>query len=213
MKSKIYILLLFFLLNACRETRDHNSFEHSQSKIILVDSNANEPIGMSENIKPTNKITFPTIGDFSLSSMKQDSTHEYGGGDCEGQITRYSIDQIALGVDSLFCGEYGYTFTHYLLNTHNNVQAVHSIKCEWNVNPDKKNSSVYILTEKIIDFNTDTAKILIRIDTLFEYNVSNDKYPEPSNKAFTVETTKDQKSLAKKVELEYMSQWDADLLH
>jgi hypothetical protein len=119
MKSIIFLITIF-LFSSC------NFQENNQNNYTKGDTS--EEIPTQENNHEI--LELPILGTFSLSNMKIDSLHEYGAGDCWGTVTKYSLKDIGLAIDTMSCGEYGYTYTYYFLNDKGSILTVFQKKSE-----------------------------------------------------------------------------------
>ena len=152
------------------------------------------------------KIDIPVIGSFELSKMKMDSLNEYGAGDCWGNIRRYSLPNIGLAIDSMTCGEYGFTYTYYLLSDKDFIQVVYTKNSESILNPET-NSYFYVQEEQVIDFNSDPATSMTKIDTLTDYKLRE----KPIDKEFSTEILKDKQTTYEHLEMNYQGTWEMEI--
>ncbi|MBB6613158.1 hypothetical protein H7F15_19115 [Pontibacter sp. Tf4] len=143
-----------------------------------------------------------TKGKFNTSGVRRDSTNEYGAGDCFGKVTYYSQESMGFGIDSMSCGEYGYTYTHYLLDSKKAIQAVYLKKSESLLQPD--GNWKYALTERIFDFRNSQATIMERVDTLNDYN------KDVIAKDFEVKKLNDRQSALKKWATDFKELWEME---
>ncbi|QCR21371.1 hypothetical protein [Pontibacter sp. SGAir0037] len=143
-----------------------------------------------------------TLGKFNTSGVTKDSTNEYGAGDCFGKVTYYSQKSMGLGIDSMSCGEYGYTYTHYLLDSKKTIQAVYLKKSESLLQPD--GNWKYALTERIFDFRNSQATIIERVDTLNDYNKN------VIAKDFEVKKLNDRQTALKKWTTDFKELWELE---
>ncbi|MBL4898683.1 MAG: hypothetical protein JKX76_03430 [Colwellia sp.] len=149
-------------------------------------------------------IDLPVFGSFDLSSISSDSTHEYGAGDCWGKVEQLSYEHVAFGIDSMFCGEYGFTFTHFLLTKSGTLQAVHILNCEW-ITKSEGGSHDYILTERVFDFNTVPQELYERVDTVGNLEITE------INAEFKKDTLLDAQTTYEHWELQYEGIWTLEL--
>ena len=196
--KNICLIAIICLLGACGPKQNEKSEKGQDS--LLIDIKEKETTTNQHG----NKIDLPAFGVFDLAAMKVDSTHKYGAGDCEGNVTRYASAHGGLATDSLLCGEWGYTYTHYLLSPKGSIQGVFITKSESAVNP-QNNAYYFILTEQIIDFKSDPASVLVRIDTANDY--SNKVIEKP----FTEDTTANLQTSQDHWQMEYESLWEKEL--
>jgi hypothetical protein len=140
-----------------------------------------------------------TLGKFSRSGVTRDSTNEYGAGDCFGKVTYYSQGSMGLGIDSMSCGEYGYTYTHYLLDSKKAIQVVYLKKSEALLQPE--GNWKYALTERIFDFRNSQATIMERVDTL------NDLNKDVIAKDYEVKNLNDRQTALKKWATDFKELW------
>jgi hypothetical protein len=143
-----------------------------------------------------------TLGKFSTTGITRDSTNEYGAGDCFGKVTYYSQKSMGLGIDSMSCGEYGYTYTHYLLDSKKAIQAVYLKKSESILQ--SEGNWKYALTERIFDFRNSQATIKDRADTL------NDNSKDLIAKDFVVTKLNDRQTALKKWTNNFKELWETE---
>ena len=151
-------------------------------------------------------LELPVIGSFELTKMKLDSLNEYGAGDCWGTVRRYSLPNVGLAIDSMTCGEYGFTYTSYLLSDKDFIQVVYTKKSESILNPETT-SYFYVQQEQVIDFNSDPAISMTRTDTVNDYKLREN----PIDKNFVTETLKDRQTTYEHFEMEYQGIWEMEL--
>lgn len=118
MKSKILLFAFWVLAAAC------NSVQESEIASTDQEDIPEQTVQPLEEQETTDKaytldseLEILTLGKFNTSRVTKDSTNEYGAGDCFGKVTYYSKKSMGLGIDSMSCGEYAYTYTHYLLDS------------------------------------------------------------------------------------------------
>lgn len=201
MKFKIYIFAVILLVTACNSQQDTS--ENNQ-KDIQAESIEDTLESKNISIKPPVQIDLPIIGNFDLAAMNVDSTHEYGAGDCFGKVARYSMEHVSLCLDSMSCSEYGQTNTAFLLTPKNIIQVV-CINKWTSFYKLKDEKYVYILLERIIDFNTIPATIFERKDTVENYMT------DKLTMEFTKDTLTDTQTSYEHWEMELQGIWDAEL--
>ena len=138
--------------------------------------------------------------------MEIDSINEYGAGDCWGKVIRYSLPNIGLAIDSMSCGEYGYTYTYYLLSLKDFIQVVF-IKESESLLDTVNESYFYVQREHIYDFNSSPAILMTRIDTVYEYNLRENLI----KKKFINESLKDRQYTSQFLNAEYNGVWSKEL--
>ncbi|MDX5513575.1 MAG: hypothetical protein LPK01_15310 [Hymenobacteraceae bacterium] len=151
---------------------------------------------------PESELEILVLGKFLLPDVSTDSTNEYGAGDCFGKVTYYSQRNIGLGIDSMSCGEYGYTNTHYLLNSKKMVQAVYLKKSE--SLPQSDGTWKNALTERLIDFRNNRAIVKERMDTV------NDDTQSIINKKFEIKELKDRQTSLEHWNNEFQVLWEKE---
>jgi len=196
MKS-IYLIVMVCLIASCN-LQTKTKKDNNKSTNISVKTNS------AKNATKTNSeiLKLPIIGSFKLSKMKIDSLNAYGAGDCWGEVKRYSLPNGGLAIDSTTCGEYGFTYTYYLLDDKDFIQVVYIKKSESILNP-KTNAYFYVQEERVIDFNSDPATSKIKMDTINDY-----KQREISiNKSYSTKILKDKQVTYKHFEKKYQETW------
>jgi len=161
---------------------------------------------IENDTEQTDNLEIPVIGSFELSKMKMDSLNKYGAGDCWGTIRRYSLPNVGLAIDSMTCGEYGFTYTYYLLSDKDFIQLVYTKKSESILDPETS-SYYYVQEEQVIDFNADPAISMTKIDTLTDYKLRE----MPINKDFSTENLKDKQTTYEHFEMEYKGTWEMEI--
>ena len=154
--KKLVILTLCFYIVSCGSPKD----EKIDIEPPIVKSTSQSPVKQT-------LVNLPIMGSFNIDEMTIDSTNKYGAGDCWGSIRRYSLPNVGLCTDSMICGEYGYTYTSYLLSPINFIQVVHTMESETVLD----SIPSYILTERIVDFNSHPATFMERIDTVLNNRI------------------------------------------
>jgi len=166
MKFKTYLFSFWVIVVACNSAPKENP-----KTLIKQEVKSEQTTSSNEDLKSSSKepnsnseMELLTLEKFKMLSISIDSTNEYGAGDCFGKVTCYSPENFILGFDSMSCGEYGYTNTHYLLDSKKMIQAVYLKKSESLLQPN--GNWKYALAERIIDFRNNQAIIREKIDTL-----------------------------------------------
>ncbi|MCP4442935.1 MAG: hypothetical protein GY810_28855 [Aureispira sp.] len=159
----IPLVLLYFLV-ACNTTTENTT----NTNTTPTDTVATTP-KPDTTATPTESIVameggrvIPVLGQFDLAQMTQASSNEYGGGDCFAKATKYTLAQTVLVTDSMSCGEYGSTYTHYLLDANDKILAIyiHSPKMHFN---DDSDQMTFRVLEQTIDFRTEPISTTERI--------------------------------------------------
>ncbi|TRZ43129.1 hypothetical protein [Robertkochia solimangrovi] len=208
MKS-IYIIIIVCLLGSCNsQTNTKTKNTESTDLTQKVDSTEKLTEKSTQTDYQLEKIDIPVIGTFELSEMKMDSLNEYGAGDCWGTIRRYSLPNFGLAIDSITCGEYGFTYTYYLLSDKDFIQVVYTKKSESILDPET-NSFFYVQEEQVIDFNSDPATSMNKIDTLTDYKLRE----KPIDKEFSTEILKDKQTSYDHLEMNYQGTWEMEIDH
>jgi len=203
----IYLIIIVWLVTSCGFQKNKRSESLLSSDSVEKTNSTNEH---SENLTEMESnpeiIELPVIGTFELNNMKLDSLNKYGAGDCWGTIRRYSLPDVGLAIDSMNCGEYGYIYKYYLLSNKDFIQVVYTKKSESILNLEK-NTYFYIQQEQVIDFNSDPAISMIKIDTVYEYNLRDN----PINKKFVTTDLRDVQKIYNQLDNEYQGKWDMEL--
>ena len=105
----------------------------------------------------------PVVLIFDTVTNPRQYSHDYGAGDCFGNITRFQGDKI-IALDQMSCGDYGYTNTRYWLNSNDAIEYVVIDRSESVVLGDPDTWS-YIITERHMDFTVQPPIHWQRIDT------------------------------------------------
>jgi len=196
----IFILLLF----SCNNTSSINEEVSADTALYLLDSDTETNVideqSSISNIDNNSILKLPVIGTFDVSDMAIDSAYEYGTGDCWGNITQYSYDNIALGVDSNSCGDYGFRNTYYLLSKNGGLQVVYRKESSSFLSP-RSNVRSYVRSETVVDFNQIPAVSYIRIDTsesISDFSIDQE---------FRIDTMSDTQTSYEHWTLEYEGLW------
>lgn len=200
----IYLIVTICLFTACDESKsDHSSTPSTHPEMDIVNDSLSAEMDDSTAIEMSAEILeIPVIGKFDLNTMNVDSVKAYEGGDCWGTIRRYSSPTSGLAIDSVTCGEFGYTYAYYLLSTKDFIEVVYVKKSEsvWNVDTD---SFCYIQQEQVTDFNAVPVITLTKSDTVYDYQQRDHKI----NKEFVTETLKDTQTMREILEMNYKGTW------
>jgi hypothetical protein len=204
MKFKINLFAFCFLVAACNTAPKSNP-ETSVKKELKPGQKITSVENLQSSQKepnPESELEILTQGKFKMPDVSVDSTNEYGAGDCFGKVTYYSQRNIGLGIDSMSCGEYGYTNTHFLLNSKKMVQAVYLKKSESLPQPDGNWKNA--LTERLIDFRNNRAIVRERMDTI------NDDTKSIINKKFEIKELKDRQTSLEHWNKEFQILWEKE---
>ena len=165
----ILLITLCILIFAC----DNPNQDKTESFSSELSKENKDTLPLKTNLPNTRKHDNVNcslyINNIAINNMKIDSTNEYGGGDCWGNIKLYSNDSIRLGLDSMNCGDYGYHYTQYYFNNNYSLQKISRLELETIFNTEIKKNS-YKLTETVFNFKTKTIKT--RTDTTFDSSIS-----------------------------------------
>jgi len=205
--KNFYLIIIVCVLGSCN-SKTKTGTENSESADLTqkVDSTKKPVVKSTQTAFEPGKLDIPVIGSFELSEMKMDSLNEYGAGDCWGNIRRYSLPNVGLAIDSMTCGEYGFTYTYYLLSDKDFIQVVYTKKSESILNPET-NSYFYVQEEQVIDFNSDPATSMTKIDTLTDYKLRE----KPIDKEFSTEILKDKQTTYEHLEMNYQGTWEMEI--
>ena len=167
-------------------------------------------IKLIDNSPPTSSkseiLELPLIGSFELAKMKIDSLNKYGAGDCGRIVRRYSMPNVGLAIDSMTCGEYGFTYSYYLLSDKDFIQAVYTKKSSSVSNP-KTNSYFFVQQERVVDFNSVPATSKTKVDTISDYTLREN----PIDKKYSTEILKDKQITYEYFEMEYKATWEIEM--
>jgi len=205
--KNIYLIVIVCLIASC-DSQTSKRVDNNQIPDLSVetDSTTNPIENLTKTESKSELLELPVIGTFELTSMIMDSTNEYGAGDCWGKLARYSLPSVGLAIDSMTCGEYGFTYTSYLLSDKDFIQVVYTKKSESILNPETT-SYFYVQQEQVIDFNSDPAISMTRTDTVNDYKLREN----PIYKNFVTETLKDRQTTYEHFEMEYQGIWEMEL--
>ena len=159
MKNILSLIIFFSFLGACDSPQENNNnlTEKNQTDSVVTDT-VKHP---TETPVTTGGLQVPTLGQFDLAAMAKDAPHKYGGGDCYGHATKYALDQTIFVTDSVSCGEYGSTYTHYLLDASGKIQAIYINEPKMQF-VDGADQPTFVVREQVIDFRTDPITTLER---------------------------------------------------
>ncbi|WP_417907776.1 hypothetical protein [Christiangramia aquimixticola] len=157
----------------------------------------------SANSEITGNSILSVMETYDLSKMKTDRVNEYEFGDCWGKTGKYSLPHLKLVIDSMSCGEYGYTYSNYLLSSDNVIQVFY-VKQSESVMPPEADSYFFVQQEKVINLNSDPPTVLRRSDTVYEYGLREN----PIKKKFETGILRDKQITAKQFEREYSEIWE-----
>ena len=203
MKYKILLFAFGALAAACYPVHESETASTDQEDITAqMEQPPAEQVATDRVYTLDSELENLTLGKFNTSGVTRDSTNEYGAGDCFGKVTYYSQKGMGLGIDSMTCGEYGYTYTHYLLESKKGIQAVYFKKSESLLQPD--GNWKYALTERILDFRNSQATIMERVDTL------NDNNKDVIAKDFEVKKLNDRQTALKKWATDFKELWEME---
>jgi hypothetical protein len=204
MKSICFIVIVCLFSSCDSQTKTYNN--ERPNVLVKTDS----PTILVENVTETDSeleiLVLPIIGSHELSNMKIDSLNEYGAGDCWGKVRRYSLPNVGLAIDSMTCGEYGFTYTYYLLSVKDSIQVVYTKKSE-SILDAETNSYFYVQQERVIDFNSHPATSMIKIDTINDYK----RRESPIDKEYSTEILKDKQKTYEHYEMGYQGTWEMEM--
>lgn len=203
MKSKIFLFAFWVLAAACNPVQESEIASTEQKD---MPEQVVQPLGKQGTTDKAytldSELEILTLRNFNTSGGTRDSTNEYGAGDCFGKVTFYSLKGGGLGIDSMSCGEYGYTYTHYLLDSKKAIQAVYLKNSESLLQPD--GNWKYALAERIFDFRNSQATMMERTDTLDEHS------KDVIAKDFDVIKLNDRQSAVKKWSKGFKELWEKE---
>lgn len=201
MVKGISLIIICCFFASCSSNESSKASDNPNPDIAIELDSINKPEGkksLDEN--PEGTLDLPILGTFDLTNMPIDQTNEYGGGDCFGKTTKYSLPDGTLAVDSMSCGDYGYTYTYYLLDPEDLIQVVFTRKSEPFLTKEN-NYDGYLIKEQIIDFNSEPSISMSRTN----------KFPDLTNQAidkpFENETLEDRETAYQYWEQQYLGHW------
>jgi len=115
-RIKIIITISLLFIN-CKESPKEKSYLKTEVVAPKI------PVKKARVIK-SKILDIPFYQKIQLSNSKQDSLKIFKGGDCGGSITRFRFDKKTLTIDTTSCGDYGDTYTNYILDSLNSIQIV-----------------------------------------------------------------------------------------
>ena len=199
--KNICLLIIISILASCssKETSKENAGLHlsktRETNALIKSEDQQSPNKNAENI-----LELPILGTFDLKNESIERTNKYGGGDCSGKITKYSIPDGALAVDSLSCGDYGYTYTYYLLSPEDLIMAIFTRKSQPFLTKEN-NYDGYLIKEQVIDFNAKPSYTMTKTDNF------PDLLNKTIDKPFENETLNDWQKAYQHWEQEYQGHW------
>lgn len=143
------------------------------------------------------------IDTLSLSDFQEDSLHEYGGGDCWGNISSYSNDSDKIILVEFTCSEYNATKEKYVFHFNDSLQVYHKIKSNLFFT---ETSNYYEFLELVIDFRKIPAIKYIRTDTVQQV------HDYSAKKTFVTSKLVDTDSVYKALIEEQRDTWKAEYL-
>ena len=148
--KSIYLIIISCLFSSCNLNESSKTDDYQNSgKAMELDSITKSEYKQPLDKNPKGILDLPILGTFDLTTASIGGTNEYGGGDCFGEITKYSIPDGTLAIDSMSCGDYGYTYTYYLLGPEDLIQAVFIRKSQPFLNKEN-NYDGYLIKEQVI---------------------------------------------------------------
>jgi len=107
----IYLFFLVISLSAC-DSDTNNKPENETDEVVQKTDTIKQVVEV-----PSAPVTvgFPYLGSESLEGYELKREHEYGGGDCMAQVFEYVSGDNVMTIDSMVCGDYGFTTTRYLV--------------------------------------------------------------------------------------------------
>jgi hypothetical protein len=112
------LIVLLAILAACESA---NSFENAE----VIETDSIETVVVPPEVKAAVlKPRFPLLGASTLTDYDLEIEHQYGGGDCMAEVLQYASGDNILTIDSMSCGDYGFTTTRYMLSN-DVLQMVH----------------------------------------------------------------------------------------
>lgn len=158
LKICIIILLLSLVFFQCKKSTETRTTENKLSNVDVSNTS-----GLKNK-----KIEIPFYGKIELIESKKDSVKVFNGGDCEGSLSRYEIDKKFIAIDTTSCGDYGDTYTTYILDSLNAIELVY--KKEMVMNKD-----ALISSQLVINFNEQPVIAKTLIDTIYSGKQKVDK--------------------------------------
>lgn len=199
----VYLMFMVCLLASCYSKT--NKIE-STDLTVKTNSITNTVESSTKSGFKSEALDLPILGSFELAEMKLDSLNEYGAGDCWGTIRKYSLTNTGLAIDSMTCGEYGFTYTYYLLSDKDFIQVIYTKKSE-SILDTETFSYFYVQEEQIIDFKAHPAISMTKIDTITDYEAREN----PIDKKYLSEILEDKQTTYKHFEIDYKGAWEMKL--
>lgn len=101
-----------FVLVACGGQETNTSTPTTpKDKEKTADSTSKKEEVMS---KGTTVVKKDSLG-IDITTLTQGRKNQYGGGDCMGNISEYTKDDLKIAIDTMDCGDYGITVREFLL--------------------------------------------------------------------------------------------------
>ncbi|MGB0429575.1 MAG: hypothetical protein ACPGLV_03815 [Bacteroidia bacterium] len=207
-KAALFTVLTLCVICGCKsnqETIERDLIEAESN----IDSTQKKKVTINHKEAILNKIELELFGNYIIKENNTDSVNEYGAGDCWGKVIQYNFENFTLGIDSFFCGDSGFNFKFYLMNKKGSLIKLRELNWE-NIEADSS-SYIYLLTEKVFDYETDSPTISLSADTLVQHFYKSGVMPNKVNKPFTCKKLKNAEFVRIEQVLEYNGAWEMDL--
>ena len=200
--KKIYIILIPFLA-ACSTSPDSETVNH----ITHLSTDTVKPLlveAITDTVVVTEEKIVLEVDLFSITNMEANDTHEYGEGDCFGEVVKYAGTEDFIAVDQSSCGDYGYVNTNYLLDSSDFVQAIYVVDCGLEINYES-DISFYVLTERMILFENGSSTVMVKSDTVGDASI------QEIDKPFVSDTLQDSETKQEYWQQLYNGLWKQEL--
>lgn len=197
MKKFALILIFSLILVHCKKSNEKAEIKLDSLVDSTIGENSKNKISDQLLVKQT--IIIPDYKEFELNNIDKDSVHIYNGGDCSGNVSRFKIKDKYLTIDSLFCGDYGNTYTKYILDSKNSIELIFR-------ESSKNIRSGIELSQVLIDFRQTPAITKERTDTIYTDKGKN------ISKEFIKDTLTDTQASYEHWILQYGEIWTLDNL-
>jgi hypothetical protein len=195
-----------YLIAACSSPNKTNTVTEEPSSSTLPTDTIAQTTKMLEKAESEPQILkIPVIGNVDLAKMNADSLNVYSKRDCSGTVRRYSMPRVDFAIDSATCGANDFSYSYYLLNPKDFLQIVYTKKSTSILNP-VTNTYSYSLEEQVMDFTTDSLFLMIKTDTISDY----EQREKAIDKFFSFKILEDKQEIYEQFESRYKSAWKKD---
>lgn len=199
-----YLISLLCFLVACDASQQEpvSAVDAAAAADATPRSDATPPT--AQQLPKPSSIEVGILQDFNPAQGKVLRRNEYGAGDCWGSITEYALPKGSLAIDSMTCGEYGFTYTRYLFNANKQLIAVRVKKSDTLFGDNDE--AAFSRVERLVDFSRSPAKVQIKTDTIKDYALRE----APLQQAFQAGELPNRKEAYTRWEQSYKEAWTSN---